>query len=71
MTEEHRRQLQGLGRHIEMTEESAVDAGSSVMSAGPTWIGREVDGYPAVREHLGSWLIRAGTRLGGASVSTS
>jgi hypothetical protein len=71
MTEDHRRQLEGLRRHADVSEGRGVEASTSVMAGGPNRVEREIDRYPAVRGQLGSWLIRAGTRLGGATVSTS
>jgi hypothetical protein len=76
MTEEHRRQLQGrprqrteLSAHV-LADLSAPEAPRS-MAGGAAWVAPELDRYADLRGQVGSWLIRAGTRLGGASISPS
>ena len=71
MTDDHVRQLQSLRRRP--TEYRSERPNPIPVSSMPS-----ASGGPSVRihrrpmgSHVGSWLIRAGTRLGGASVRTS
>jgi hypothetical protein len=49
---------------------SGHDGAVGIERVGREWDG-PANGRLAVRGHVGSWLIRAGTRLGGASMQTS
>jgi hypothetical protein len=70
LAEEHRRRLSELGPRSAPGNTLAGLAPTILEATMPTTAGRAV-WHPGIRCHVGAWLIRAGVRLGGASVRTS
>jgi hypothetical protein len=73
MTEEHRRDLTAISAWAGRTPLSptpAPEGGRSPLAASGTEAGVHGWHHP-FGQHLGALLIRAGTRLGGATITTS
>ena len=78
MTEDRRRELRGLRRPTGQRgaaegppTPSPTPTPSLVLMARPSPARSSRTRRPMVGSHIGAWLIRAGTRLGGATVRAS